>query len=64
MATSNKTSTKSLPNRGRTIAVRIERETVADVSKELDKHKRETDAKLKSLQSQINELKEKLAAIE
>lgn len=54
---------KKLPNIDRKIEIRIERETVADVSKELDHYKRETDAKLKNLRSQIDELREKLAGI-
>ncbi len=64
MATSKKTPAKSLLNRDRKIEIRIERETVADVSKELDQYKRDTDAKLKNLRSQIEELKERLGEIE
>lgn len=59
-----KTPAKSLPNRNRKIEINIEQETVADVSKELDDYKRETDAKLKSLRSQIDELKERLGVLE
>ena len=59
-----KTPAKSLPNRDRKIEIKWERETVADVSKELDQYQRKTDTELKNLRSQIDELKEKLAGIE
>lgn len=64
VATSKKTSMKSLTNRNRRIEIRVEKETVADVSKELDQYKQETDAKLKNLRSQIDELKERLGELE
>jgi hypothetical protein len=63
MSTQN-TPSKSLLGREQKITIPIERETVADVSKELDEYKRETSAELKSLQSQIDQLKEKLAVLQ
>ena len=59
-----KIAAKSLRSRDRKIAIHMERETIADVSEELDKYKEEISAELKSLQSQIDQLKEKLAGLQ
>jgi adenylate kinase family enzyme len=62
--TPKKTPSKKLLSRRPTLEIRREEDTVADVSKEIDEYKQETDTKLRNLQSQIDELRERLGELE
>ena len=64
MPTLKKTPSKKLLSRRPTLEIRREEDTVADVSKEIDEYKQETDTKLRNLQSQIDELRERLGELE
>ena len=64
MPTPKKTPSKKLLSRRPTLEIRREEDTVADVSKEIDEYKQETDTKLRNLQSQIDELRERLGELE
>jgi TolA-binding protein len=62
--TPKKTPSKKPLSRRPTLEIRREEDTVADVSKEIDEYKQETDTKLRNLQSQIDELRERLGELE
>jgi hypothetical protein len=62
--TLKKTPSKKLLSRRPTLEIRREEDTVADVSKEIDEYKQATDTKLRNLQSQIDELRERLGELE